>query len=90
MIRWIPFLWKHYDFDYMYAIEAFKFQLNNIAKFLESENSLDSGSKEKAKRIRTVIALMDKVYDDYYAMEYIDEFNKNIPNILHLLILMII
>lgn len=79
IIRWLPFLWKHYDFDYMYAIDAFKFQLNNIAKSLESENAFGCRSKEKAKRIRTVIALMDKVYDEYYAMEYMDEFNKKHP-----------
>ena len=31
------------------------------------------GSEHKAKRIRTIIALMDKVYDDEYALEYYDK-----------------
>lgn len=79
IIRWIPFLWKYYDFDYRYAIDAFAFQLKHIQKHLESENSFGMNAKNKAKRIDTILKLIQKVYDEEYAMEYMDEFNKNNP-----------
>ena len=77
--RWPqPFtlLWKQYDFDYSYAIEVFKFQLEKTAEFLESDKAWTLGAKDRAKRIRTVIKLMDKVYDDEYECEFIDKLKE--------------
>lgn len=72
VFRWLPIIWKQYDFDYHYSLEVFKFQLKKQAEFLESDRALTSSSKDRAKRIRTVIKLMDKIYAEEYAMEYQD------------------
>ena len=72
VFRWLPIIWRQYDFDYQYSIEVFKFQLQKQAEFLESDKSFTVCAKDRAKRIRTILKLMDKVYNDEYSMEYID------------------
>lgn len=73
LFKWIPIIWKQYDFDYCYSIEVFKFQLKKQAEFLESDKARTLSSKDNAKRIRMVIRLMDKVYNEDYAHEYLDK-----------------
>ena len=70
VLRWLPIIWKQHDFDYHYSLEVFKFQLQKQAEFLESDRAVTLCAKDRAKRIRTVLKLMDKVYDEEYAMEY--------------------
>lgn len=72
VFRWLPIIWNQYDFDYNYAIKVFKFQLNKIADFMDSENAWGARSKQDAIRIRNIIKLMDKVYSEEYSMEYQD------------------
>ena len=76
LIKWFPIIWKQYDFDYFYAIEVFKFQLNKTATFLESNNSVGANANYNAKRIRTITKLIDKVYNEDYACEYQEIFKK--------------
>ena len=76
LIEFTPIIWNSYDWDYNYAIDLFIFQLERIAKSLESPNSYGVDSKQRAMRIRTAVKLMRKVYDDYYEMEYFDEMEK--------------
>jgi hypothetical protein len=76
LIKWFPIIWKQYDFDYSYAIEVFKFQLNKTADFLDSNNSVGANAKYKAEKIRTITKLMDKVYEEEYACEYQGIFEK--------------
>ena len=73
LIRWIPIIWKTYDWDYRFAIDVFKYQLEDIVSFMESDKAFSSRAKEDASRIKTVLKLMDKVYNEDYALEY---FNK--------------
>jgi hypothetical protein len=70
VITWIPVVWNQFDFDYRYSLEVFKHQLSKQAKYLESDKALGFGSKHRAEKIRMVLRLMDKVYDEYYAYEY--------------------
>ncbi len=70
LFLWVPFIWKQYDFDYRYATDAFRFKLLRIAKFLESDKAMSMEAKNNASRIRMVVRLMDKVYDDDYGTEY--------------------
>lgn len=70
LIKWIPIIWNQFDFDYNYSLDVFKFQLEKQAKFLDSKKSRTQSSSYKSKRIKTVIKLMDKVYNEEYAMEY--------------------
>jgi len=76
VFRWLPIIWKQYDFDYNYSLEVFKFQLQKQAEFLESDRAVTLCAKDKAKRIRTVIKLMEKVYEDDYSMEYVDKLKE--------------
>ena len=76
IIEWIPLLWNTRDYDYRDAIEVFKYQLNRIADFLESDKALSLHADYYAKRTRTITRLMKKVYDEDYAVEYIDKLEK--------------
>jgi len=76
IIKWIPTLWNMYDFDYIYAINVFKLQLSSLADLMESDKAFAVDSKLRAGKIRTAIRLMDKVYNEDYAMEYMGEIQK--------------
>lgn len=71
IIHWMPILWNQYDFDYIYAIKVFRFQLLKMAKFLDSDKACTISSGDKSKDIKKVIELMDKIYDDKYHEEYV-------------------
>ena len=73
VIDFLPIIWKGYDFDYGYSIELFRKQLQRQAKHLESERAHTLSAPINAQKIRTAIRLMDKVYDEDYAMEYVDD-----------------
>lgn len=80
VFRWLPIIWKQFDWDYRYSIEVFKFQLQKQAEFLESDMAHTLDAKIRASRIRTIIRLMDKVYEEEYACEYQDELTKRYGN----------
>lgn len=67
----LPYVWKGYDFDYGYAIELFKYQLERTANYLESDRSYGINASIRAKKIRTAITLMEKVYKEEYSMEWL-------------------
>ena len=73
VINYLPIIWKGYDWDYHYSLDLFKYQLERTADYLESDKALTLDAKKHAMRIRTTIKLMERVYDDYYSVEYIDE-----------------
>ena len=70
VIGWIPVVWKQFDFDYRYSLDVFKHQLLKQAKFMESDKAYGMNSHIDAQKIRMVVRLMDKVYDEEYALEY--------------------
>jgi hypothetical protein len=76
VISWIPVVWNQFDFDYRYSLEVFKHQLSKQAKYLESDKPLGIGAKHRAEKIRMVLRLMDKVYDEEYACEYQDRLKE--------------
>ena len=70
-IFFIPIIWKGEDYDYDYAIELFKVQLSRMADFFEGPGAYTESSSLNAKRIRTIVKLMDKIYNNEYQEEYI-------------------
>jgi len=70
LFKWIPVIWSQYDFDYHYSLDVFRFQLEKQAEFLESDRACTLEAKNNAKRIRLVLRLMEKVYDERYGCEY--------------------
>jgi hypothetical protein len=76
VIDFLPIIWEGYDFDYIYLVNLFKHQLKRQADYLESDRAMTITAKDKAKRIRTAIKLLNKVYDGDYEEEYIDKIEK--------------
>lgn len=76
LIKWFSIIWNQYDWDYMYAIAVFKFQLSKIANELDSQKARTVSAEYNAQRIRTVIKLMDKVYNEEYGTEYLDKLDN--------------
>lgn len=76
VIDFLPIIWKGYDFDYYSSIELFKYQLKRIAKYLESNKAQTLEAKTNAAKIWTAVELMEKVYNEDYAMEYMDDIER--------------
>ena len=76
VIDFLPLIWKGFDFDYRYSIDLFKHQLKRTADHLESDRAMSMSAGDDAKRIRTAIELLDKVYDEEYGMEYMDQLES--------------
>jgi hypothetical protein len=69
-LSFLPLIWNGFDFDYRYATDLFRKQLERIADEMESDRGILENAKTNAQKIRTAIRLMDKVYDDEYGCEY--------------------
>jgi hypothetical protein len=82
VIGWIPVVWNQFDFDFHYSLEVFKHQLLKQAQFMESKHAVCVGSRTSAEKIRMIVRLMDKVYNEDYAAEYqerlTNEFGKEV------------
>ena len=76
VIDFLPMIWKGYDFDYRYAVELFQYQLERTADFMESDRALTMDAEIRAKRIRTAVKLLQKIYDEEYACEYQDKLKE--------------
>ena len=76
VIDFLPMIWKGFDFDYRYAIELFQHQLKRTADFMESDRAMTMDAKIRAKRIRTAVELLQKVYDKEYGCEYQDKLKE--------------
>ena len=72
----LPIIWKGYDFDYRHAIDLFKYQLERTAGFMESDKAMTIDADIRAKRIRTAVELLEKVYEEEYGCEYQDKMRE--------------
>lgn len=78
VIDFLPLIWNGFDWDYSYAIQLFKKQLERTASFLESDKVYSLSSKTNAQKIRTALRLMDIVYEERYMEEFFDSNSKDI------------
>ena len=76
VMDFLPMMWKGYDYDYRYAIELFQYQLERTADFMESDRVLTVDADIRARRIRTAVELLQKVYDEEYGCEYQDKLKE--------------
>lgn len=74
--KWLPIIWNKYDWDYSYSLDIFKRALLDQAEFMESGKAYSFGSKDRATKIRTIVKLMDKVYNDEYSMAYMNQLRE--------------
>ena len=75
-LSFLPLIWNGFDFDYRYATDLFRKQLERIADEMESDSGRLENAKTNAQKIRTAIRLMDKVYDEEYGCEYQDKLKE--------------
>lgn len=75
LIRWIPVIWKDYDFDHSYIYEILKFKLKNQAEHLK--NSEYSDFDREYERLQTIIKLMDRVQNEYYIDTFLSRKKHN-------------
>jgi len=75
-LSFIPVIWKGYDRDYGSALDVFEHQLKRTADYLESDKAWSLDAKTNAAKIWTAIELMEKVYNEDYAMEYMDDIER--------------
>ena len=73
VMDFLPMIWKGYDFDYRYAIELFQYQLKRTADMMESDQAMTVNADIRARRIRTAVELLEKVYNEDYGCEYQDK-----------------
>jgi hypothetical protein len=74
--KWYKIINQTKYYDYIYSIEVFKTHLQYTADYLESNKANTTNSKTHAKKIRTIIKLMDLVYDNYYEYEYFNQLKE--------------
>jgi len=77
VIDFLPLIWNGFDFDYIYAINFFKKQLERTASFLESDKAHTLSAKTNAQKIRTALRLMDIVYEERYVEEFLNSDGGN-------------
>lgn len=75
-LSFLPVIWKGYDWDYGSALDVFEHQLKRTAEHLESDKAWSLDAKTNAAKIWTAIELMEKVYNEDYAMEYMDDIER--------------
>jgi hypothetical protein len=73
VIDYLPIIWNGYDFDYRHALDLFHFQLTRLANFMDSDKAYSVRAKQDARRLRTILELMTKVYDEEYRLEHHDK-----------------
>jgi hypothetical protein len=65
LIEFTPIIWNSYDWDYVYSVDLFKFQLLRMADYFDKYGHLEN-NRYNARRIRTICKLMDRTYNEYY------------------------
>lgn len=75
-LSFLPVIWKGYDWDYGSALDVFEHQLKRTARYLESDKAWSLSAKTNAAKIWTATELMEKVYNEDYAMEYMDDIER--------------
>jgi hypothetical protein len=76
VVDFLPIIWKGYDFDYRHALDLFHYQLTRTADFLDSDRAYSVRAKQDARRLRTILELMTKVYDEEYRMAHFDQMER--------------
>ena len=76
VIDFLPIIWKGRDYDYRYAVELLQYQLKRTADFMESDKAMTIDADVRAKRIRTAVELLEKVYQEEYGCEYQDKMKE--------------
>jgi hypothetical protein len=66
---WFPIVWHDRNYDYSYIYEILKHKLKSQSKYLYDKNTFES-SRQSSSRINICVALISKLQDSYYSLEY--------------------
>lgn len=72
LFSFLPLIWRTHDYDYDYALLLFEHQLGRTAKLFE-DNDIRN---HEARRIRTLLRLMEKTREYEYSMEYQEQMKE--------------
>lgn len=75
VFQFIPVIWRTDDWDYRHAIDLFQYQLSRLANYIE-KNERHEDYENDVSKIRTAIQLMQKVYDEDYSLEYLEQMEE--------------
>lgn len=70
LFEYFPIIWKTHDWDYSYSIDIFRYQLQRTLKSFEKNEDLTRNYEQQ--RLKTILKLMDLVYDHKYELEFFD------------------
>lgn len=65
-------LWNHYRFDYGGTLHAIRDSLDDVQKFMETDKAWGVEANKKAKDMRKIIMILDRVIEDEYGIRYFD------------------
>lgn len=75
LFQYIPVIWKTHDWEYSFAIDIFRYQLQRTLNCFE-RNEEEIDREYERQRLKTILKLMDLVYDDKYELEFFDIMQK--------------
>ena len=68
---WFPIIWKDRNWDHRYIYTILQHKLKAQSKYI-GERDIHTTAKRDAEIMMTCVKLIDKVADEFYAMEYLD------------------
>lgn len=77
LIIYFPIIWKDRDWDYAYTTELLIFKLKKQANFINKYKRYKSWERD-VQRINTVVSLLQKDLDEFYALEYFDYYQVDV------------
>lgn len=76
IIKWIPVLWKIYDFDWTSVVHVLLFQIQRLRHVLEND-SYHKLSKKSMRKMKTCENLLKRlIEDDYIFNAYVNHDKK--------------
>lgn len=69
IIYWLPIIWKDRNWDSHYIFEVLAHKLKIQAKYI-GDRDIHTLAKRDAEIMMTCVRLIDKVQEEFYAMEY--------------------
>jgi hypothetical protein len=74
LFRWLPVIWKDEQWDYYFIFEILKHKLTIMSDAIR-KNGIHVSAKHDADRMILAIKLIERIQNEYYMSELINEGN---------------
>lgn len=74
LFRWLPIIWKDEQWDHHYIFEILKYKLIFMSKSIREKGN-HTLAEYDANRMMLAVRLIDKVQNEDYLMEFINDDN---------------